>query len=236
MSKLTPFPSQATETRGPPGPLAGVRLAIVEDLQLWRDLVGAVMADQGAEIVGREATVAGAVALIAASTPDVVLLDLYLDREDGLDVIRQVQGQSPRTKWVLLTANAKPFTLRTALRLGVQGVVMKTVDSKADLVTGVTKVASGGEYYSKAVGKVLAELVRSEHSVRLSPQEEQVLKRLAAGETIKEVAYALKVEAGTVGKYLQRIRDKWDLAPSEPVVAVVEAAHRLGFLNRTTGG
>lgn len=229
-------PHQPSKSRRPTGPLAGIRLVIVEDMKLWRDLVAVVLGDQGAQIVGREATVAGAVAAIEATKPDVVLLDLFLDKEDGLDVIRAVQKRRLRTKWVVLTANARPFTLREALRLGVQGVVTKTGDNNEGLVTGVQRVAGGEEYYSKEVSSVLAELVRCAEAKRLSPQEEQVLRRLAAGETIKEVAHALNVEAGTVGKYLQRIREKWGLPPAEPVVVVVEAAHRLGLLSRSAGG
>jgi len=231
-------PSFAGNTPAAPrGPLAGVRIVVVEDMALWRDLVAAVLGGAGgAQIVGKEATVAAAVATIEATKPDVVLLDLFLDDEDGLEVMRQVRAKSPATKWLLLTANARPLTLRDALRLGVHGVVTKNADQNRDLIGGVRTVVDGGEYFSAAVGGILADLVRSEKALLLSPQEEQVLRRLAAGETIKETAHALGVEAGTVAKYLQRIREKWGLPAGEPVVAVVEAGYRLGFLHRGSAG
>ena len=229
-----PLPAQTDRTDVPqPQPqLPGLRAVIVEDMALWADLVATVLEREGAQVVGRGTDVATAVAAVQQGQPDVVLLDLWLGRENGLEVLRQARAGSPRTKWILCTAKARPYTLRTALRLGAHGVVSKTGDGNEELIAAVRTVARGGEYYSKTVGKILAELIRLDREQELSDQEEQVLQGLGRGIALKEIAHAMGVEPGTAGKYLQRIREKWRLPPGGPVQAVLEEADRLGYLNR----
>lgn len=93
-------------------------------------------------VVGEGTSVAQACQVIEAADPDVVLLDLRLQGEDGLDVARSVRGRSARTKLLVLSASEGAGDLRAALEAGADGFLSKSV-TPPELVDGVRRAAAG---------------------------------------------------------------------------------------------
>ena len=208
-----------------------IKIAVVEDVTMWREIIVKCVRESNAGVVvGQAATLAEATALLRVEKPNVALLDLYLGGEDGLSLCRLLRDELPRTRWLILTANARLYVVREALRLGVAGILTKAHDIRDTIGPAIARVARGQEAYSPEVVEKMAHLLRHEAELRLSPREDRVLRALAEGKSPKEIAFEMDVEHGTIGKYIQRIREKLDLEQNASTALLLQHAETIGLL------
>jgi DNA-binding NarL/FixJ family response regulator len=212
-----------------------ITVGIVEDFAMWREAVAKLLGETpDIAVVGTASTLAEARELLRRERPNVVVLDLLLGAEDSLVLVRETHEFAPQTRWVVLSENVRPVIVHEALRLGVQAMLGKSTDNCRRVKDAVHAVATGGEFFSQEAAAAMAHMLRHQHALRLSEQEEVVLEGLAEGKSLKEIAIALAVESGTVAKYLARIREKLHIDPGASVVTVLQSAYRVGLLLRRT--
>jgi DNA-binding NarL/FixJ family response regulator len=194
-------------------PQPPIRLLLVDDHPMVRDGLRRVTdIDPRLQIVGEAGTVETALARIAELSPEVVLLDVRLAGEDGLEVCRHAKARQPGI-WVLcLTSYADDDLVLAALAAGADGYLLKQNDAEA-IVEAIQEVMGGHTVFDAAIAPVATagELRLTDEQRRLrglSPREWRVLTEVALGRTDKEVAAALDLSVKTVRNYLDRVFGK----------------------------
>jgi len=155
-----------------------------------------------------------ALAAIREGSWQLALVDINLPGRGGLDLLREIKHLRNEIPLLVVSAHTEEeFALRT-LKLGAAGYVSK--QSAADVLVGaVKKVMSGGRYVSAAVAEKLAMTAAEGWSLdpheNLSLRELQVLQRIAAGDSIKQIAGELALSEKTIATYRSRISSKLGL-------------------------
>ena len=145
--------------------------------------------------------------------PGVLILDLRMPGKGGLAVLREVKREKPPTRVVLLTAEMGEAEALEAIRLGVNGVVLKEMAPKL-LVQAIRKVHAGGQWLEKrSFGRALETMLRREAGARqvagiLTPRELEIIRLVASGLHNKEIAEKLTISEGTVKIHLHHIYEK----------------------------
>ena len=204
------------------------RVALVDDHELFRAGVRSEL-DGLVEVVGDAATVAEAVELIAAETPDVVLLDVHMPDGGGLEVIRRLRadGLDPRVRFLALSVSDAAEDVIAVIRAGARGYVTKTI-SGPDLADAVRRVHDGDAVFSpRLAGFVLdafagapaqtgaresAGARRDDELDQLTPREREVLQHIARGYMYKEIALRLGISAKTVEAHVSAVLRKLQLS------------------------
>ena len=145
---------------------------------------------------------------------DLVILDVSMPGRGGLDVLKELKAQRPKTPVLVLSMHAeRQFAVR-ALRAGAAGYLTKA-SAGAELLKAVEHILAGGRYVSAG----LAEQLASElgpigggllHE-RLSAREFEILRLIASGKTVKEIAAELALSGNTISTYRARILEKMKL-------------------------
>ncbi|HEV2982738.1 MAG TPA: response regulator transcription factor [Vicinamibacterales bacterium] len=165
---------------------------------------------------------------LAASTCDLVLLDLSLPDIDGLDLLKQLRREHPRRPILILTMHSEDqFALR-ALKAGASGYLTKE-SAPGELVDAVRKVVAGGRYISQRLAETLAahlgpDAEKPAHE-RLSDREYQVLRLIAAGRSTRDISAQLALSMKTISTYRARLLDKMGMKTSAELTAYAVRYH-----------
>ena len=199
-----------------------IRLLIIDDHEMVREGLKAMLtAEADFEIVGDAANAEQALEMIEHLRPDVILLDVRLPKESGIDVCRTVTERYPETAVIILTTFTDETLVAQCIQAGARGFIVKDIE-RFDLKRSIRAVARGEAAIDpKAAVAVLAQLrrapqVKQEPSLELlSPQQIVILRLVAQGLSSREIATQLYLSENTVKGYVQEI------------------LHRLGVKNRT---
>jgi DNA-binding NarL/FixJ family response regulator len=150
--------------------------------------------------------------LVRALSGHVVILNLTPPLAGGTDLIRSIVRADPEVRVIALTLTPAATAVREILEAGALGCLTKEC-AAAELVTAIRTVMQGKVYLSpNLVDLVVSGYVRPSGDTPtqrpLAPREREVLRRIAGGQSTKEIAYALGVSAKTVETHRRRIMDK----------------------------
>lgn len=207
-----------------------VRILIVDDHQLAREGLKAVLANDDFAVVAEAASGEEAVTLVSQLVPDVVLMDVRLGPGiDGLETTRRIAALGLPTRVLMLSLHDMPAYVREALAAGAAGYVLKDA-SIAELRGAVSQVMAGQSVMP--LGLINAALRESEREVRapadalaaLTARERQVLVLVAEGLTNKEIARQLSVSPATVKAHVERIIAKLGVADRTQAAVLVARA------------
>ncbi|GGJ64955.1 DNA-binding response regulator [Sphingopyxis bauzanensis] len=193
------------------------RILIVDDHQLAREGLRAVLDGAGADVVGMASTGEESVEMTAALEPDIVLMDVRLgDGIDGLEATRRIQSLGLNTRVIMLTLHEMPAYVREALAAGAAGYVLKDT-AIGDLREAIEQVMAGRSALPlDLVGAAMRAPSRpggqSDPAVLLTPREQDVLVFVAEGRTNKEIARELGISPATVKAHVERIIGKLGVA------------------------
>ena len=202
-----------TETTSP-------RVVLVDDHGMFR---AGVRAEIGAavDIVAEAASVAEAVAVIARSTPDVVLLDVHLPDGGGPEVLAQVQATVPDTRFLALSVSDAAEDVIAVIRAGARGYVTKTI-SGPELIDAIKRVADGDVVFSPRLAGFVLDAFRDSDPGptpstdpeldQLTPREQEVLRLLARGYAYREIAGELFISIKTVETHASNVLRKLQLS------------------------
>ncbi len=202
-----------------------------------RDLFSIVICDDHALVrsglrrvleVEHDLTVAGEVPsaeelllLLRVQHPDVVLLDVTLPGQSGIDVLPEVVALSPRSKVLMLSMQDDPVYVRKALSAGANGYLLKDA-ADSELIKAVHEVAHGRRYVHPVLGAKLASSpVATAARVLedpLSDREHEVLRLLALGHTNQEIAKLLVISVRTAESHRAKIVQKLGLKSRAEIV------------------
>jgi two-component system, NarL family, invasion response regulator UvrY len=192
------------------------KVLIVDDHEIVRRGIKQILTDEFAELqVGEASDARQAVEAAHRQAWDVVLLDINMPGRSGLEVLEDLKALRPGMPVVMLSAFPEAdFALRS-LKLGACGYVNKQSASD-ELLAALRKALAGGRYITPTLAEKLAASLAGDFAAAphetLSNRELQVLRLIATGSTIKEIATQLSLSEKTVGTYRTRISDKMALA------------------------
>jgi two-component system response regulator DegU len=210
----------------------GIRLVLVDDHRLLREGLRRSLSDEGFEVVGEAADGDQGIDVVAATRPDVVLMDVTMPTLGGVEATRRIHEANPAVRIVMLTMHADADIVADALRAGACGYLTK--DSSIEEIAEAIRLAASGEtaVSAKLAASMLGELrrlERAEDEERLiTNREEEVLQLIADGLSTPEVAAKLFISQKTVKNHLAAIYQKLDAR--DRTQAVVRAV-RMGIIS-----
>ncbi len=208
-----------------------IRVLVVDDHAVVRSGLKLLLAaEDDLEVVGEAGTAREAVFEVRAQKPDVVLLDVVMPGESGIEAVPKLLHESPETKVLVLSMQDDPNYVREAFAAGASGYVLKEA-ADAEVVGAIRQVAGGGSYVHPVLG---ARMVAADAEARaaaaadpLSTREREVLKLLALGHTNQEIAKQLYISVRTAETHRAHIMRKLGL---ETRAALVRYAIQHGLL------
>ncbi|XVS66941.1 response regulator [Actinosynnema sp. CA-299493] len=185
--------------------MSDVRVVVVDDQQLIRESIAALLDVQpGITVVGTAGDGQAAVEVVAATDPDVVLMDVRMPVLDGLDALAELRRRDERARVVMLTTFDDEGYVVRALKAGASGYLLKDRPA-AELAAAVRLAHSGVVQFDPAAAARLASALGAERPDGLTEREVDVLRLVAAGRTNREIARNLHLSEGTVKNHVSRI-------------------------------
>lgn len=205
-----------------------IRVALVEDDERVRgSLAMLVGGSPGFELIGSYSDAESALEYLPKTEPHVVLMDVQLPKQSGIECVRQLKPRLPRTQIIILTVYQDEECVFNALRAGAVGFLRKDTPP-AEILEAIRDAHQGGSPMSSGIARMVVAhfhpthlKVRSEAvpPVHLSPREEEILQLLVKGYRYKEVAEAFSCSINTVREHLRRIYEKLQVTTSREAVA-----------------
>ena len=199
-----------------------IRVVLVDDHAVVRSGLRLLLdAEDGVEVVGEAGNAKDAVFRARALKPDVILLDLVMPGESGIDVLPKLLKESPETSVLVLSMQDDPSYVREAFAAGASGYVLKEAADE-EVVSAVREIASGGRYVHPALGARLVVAEAAERAAAdadpLSDREREVLRLLALGHTNHEIAQKLYISVRTAESHRAHIMQKLRLSTRAELV------------------
>lgn len=189
--------------------MSPLRLLLVDDHPVVRDGLAAIAETQeDMEVVGEAGDGEQAVDLALKLGPDVVLMDLRLPKISGVEAIRRIRSQLPRTHVLILTTYDSDEAILEGLQAGAEGYLLKG-SSRQELLSAIRAVARGESLLPASVaGRLLTRLHSSAAGMDLSTRELEVLRLMAEGKRNREIAGDLFLSEKTIKSHVSSILRK----------------------------
>ena len=187
----------------------GIRVLLVDDHKLVRGGVKALLqSEAGISIVGEAGNVSSALDLLKDTRPDVLLLDIQLGSENGLDILPHLASVSAQTRVIVLSSYLNTSLVHACTSFGVAGYLVKDTEN-LDIASSVKVVAAGGTVFDPRVLGI-EDMKQDSMASSLSPREMQVLGLVCRGLTNAEIANEVCVSENTVKGYVSSVMRKLD--------------------------
>lgn len=191
-----------------------IRVLLADDHTLVRESLAAVLRASGDCLIVAEAS-DGVEAIDKALElrPDVAIVDLSMPRLNGIEVVRRLGAELPRTRVLVLTMHEEEEYVVHVVRAGAAGYLVKHA-ATSELLGAVRALAAGGVYFGPHASKVLAQQVHRPQAVSddpygaLSSREREVFHLIVDGLTTKEIAKRLDISPKTAENHRGRILEK----------------------------
>jgi DNA-binding NarL/FixJ family response regulator len=195
-----------------PGAVSAARARsalVVEDQTILREMLVEVLSGDARFVaVAAAAGAEEAIDRVKRGAHDLVIVDMMLPDGHGLDVLAEVKRLQPRARVVVLTAHPRPEVVQAALKGGAHAIVMKGAPLR-ELREAIDRVLNGGVYYCATASSLVHGLLRAPIGPEpLSARQRQVLGRVAAGASTKQIAGELGLSEKTVSNHRSAIMQR----------------------------
>jgi two-component system invasion response regulator UvrY len=191
---------------------------IIDDHEVVRDGVKNILGEQADAIVfGEASTAPEALRLVGEQNWDVVILDLSLAGRNGIELLKQLKQIRPNLPVLILSMHSEEEYARRAFKAGAAGYITKD-SPRTQLAEAVRKVMNGGRYVSAALAeRLVVDIERdTERPLHegLSDREFEVMRLIASGKTVGQIAELLSLSDKTISTYRARILEKMHMKTS----------------------
>jgi len=204
------------------------RVYLVEDHQIMRDGLRALLEARGYVVVGETADPTQALADIVHLRPDVLLLDLNLGGRSGLELQSELQRRRLPVRSVVLTMSAQPHQVAAALSLGACAYVLKGSPA-TELMAAIEAAMHGKKYLGTDVADLALEAFTqpvADPLNQLSPRERQIILMVVQGDSSSVIGTTLHLSPKTVATYRSRLMKKLDVT-DVPSLVRLAVRHKL---------
>jgi two-component system, NarL family, invasion response regulator UvrY len=192
-----------------------LRLLIADDFPLFRRGVKELLADGlRAVTVGECGNAHDLLELVRRKKWDVVILDITMPGSTGTETLKQLKAECPKLPVIVLSMHPEDQYAIRMFKAGADGYLTKA-SAPEELVTAIKKVLGGGQYVSPSLAETLAMTLKAntegaahEH---LSDREYEVMRLIASGKTVSEIAETIHLGVTTISTYRARILEKMNL-------------------------
>jgi two-component system response regulator NreC len=199
-----------------------IKVVLIDDHAVVRSGLRLLLdSEEDMEVVGEGGNAKDAIFRARALKPDVILLDVVMPGESGVEVLPRLLKESPDSKVLVLSMQDDPSYVREAFAAGASGYVLKEAADE-EVVSAIREIAGGGRYVHPALG---ARMVAAEAEERaaaeadpLSEREREVLRLLALGHTNQEIAQELYISVRTAESHRAHIMQKLRLSTRAELV------------------
>ena len=203
--------SSSSETLAPKS-----HVFVIDDHPLVREgLTNLINAQDDLVVCGEAEDSAQAIAGMVKTRPDVALIDISLQNESGLELVKHLATQFPKVALIVISMHDETLYAERALRAGARGYVMKREASK-NVLSSIRRVVEGGVFVSERVAsriamKAAARRKAAERSPveRLSDRELEIFRLLGQGRSPSQIASDLNLSLKTVQAYCARAKEKF---------------------------
>lgn len=194
-----------------------ISIAIAEDQRMLRGALASLLdMEEDLHVVGQAEDGAEALALVERTQPDVLLMDIEMPRQSGLDIAEILKQRSSPCRVIILTTFARPGYFERAIQAGVHGYLLK--DEPSDkLAESIRRVMAGHREISP---ELIFGSVREENP--LTAREREILKLAADGMSAGEIAALQYLSYGTVRNYISEILNKLEVKSRIEAVRLAE--------------
>ncbi len=199
-----------------------IKVIICDDHPIFREGLKKILAQaKDLTVEGEASNGQELLAMLKAHPCDVISLDLSFPGSSGLDLLKTLRSDHPRSAILILSMYPEDQYAVRALKSGAAGYVVKGCGPD-ELLSAIRKTAAGGKYVSPTLAEQLVmeldgKREKAPHE-ELSEREYQVLRLLAAGKSVKEIATELFLSPPTIGTYRARIRTKLHLRSTADLI------------------
>lgn len=189
-----------------------IRFGILEDDDHVRENLCFILdREDGLKCIGKWRDLSSARAGILEHLPNVVLVDIQLGNESGIDLIRELKPKFPLIQFMVITVFEESEKVFESLKAGATGYILKA-SSGSNYADCIREIARGGSPLSPAISRmVIQSFWPSEKETTLpdlTPREKEILELLAHGEMYKEVSHKLGISLDTVRTHIRHIYEK----------------------------
>jgi DNA-binding NarL/FixJ family response regulator len=222
-----PKPTDGAKPKG-----VTIRVSFVEDDARARRILADWLGHAAdLELVDRFSDAESALTTLRHSAPDVVLMDINLPGQSGIECVRKLKPLMPATQFVMLTVYEDADRIFEALSAGAAGYLLKHTP-REDLLAGIRQVHAGGSPMSGPIARKVVQFFHQRPAApadthALSDREREVLELLSRGYLYKEIAETLGISFATVTTYGRRIYEKLHVHSRAQAAAMLEGQPRL---------
>jgi DNA-binding NarL/FixJ family response regulator len=203
-----------------------LRVLLVDDHALVRHGFRRILEDDPEiEVVGEASNGEEAVRLAAKEKPAVIVMDCAMPEMNGLEATRKILEARPNAAILMLSMHSEDTLVRQAMDAGARGYILKNA-MDLDLANAIKRVAKGEKVMDPQVARTQA--LKGEREGGLTPRELEVLQRIVAGKSNKEIAAELSLSANTVSVHRANIMDALGIHKTAELVVY---AIRNGLVN-----
>ena len=207
-----------------------IKVLIVDDHGVLRAGLRALLnAENDIQVIGEAANTEETIALVLDKNPDVILMDISLGGESGVEITKILTDRNPSLRILMLTIHEDETLLKAALQNGAAGYILKRA-VESELINAIHSVADGHMYIHPAMTRgLLGTIIEDEdtdETITLTTREIDVLKLIVQGNTNRQIANLLSLSVRTVESHRSNIMSKLNLRSRVELVRYA-AAHGL---------
>ena len=192
-----------------------MKILIVDDHELVRNGLARIVADEFSSSTIDEASSGTEGEKLAINNKyNIMIMDMSMPDKTGLDVLKQLRSESIKTPILILSIHPENQYALRVLKAGANGYITKDCP-RQEFINAVRVILSGKKYISGGVAEKLAmrfddDMTKEQHEL-ISDRELQVLKLLASGKTVSEIAEELSLSVATISTYRSRLLEKMQM-------------------------
>lgn len=199
-----------------------MRIILVDDHELIREGLKKVIAKESdIDVIGEAQNADEMFEILSKNKIDIVILDITLPGRSGLDLISEIKTHYPDTRILILSMHPEDRFAVRALRAGAFGFITKGTASKI-LIEALRKIADGRKYITPTLAEHLALELDVDHDKplheNLSNREFEVMRLIAEGKSVSEIAEMLFISVNTVTSYRSRIMEKMKMKTNAEII------------------
>jgi DNA-binding NarL/FixJ family response regulator len=197
------------------------RILVIDDHAIVRSGIRRLLKDRAGTEILEAASGEAALKIVQASAPDLILLDLNLPALGGLELLRRLLRAAPGTAILIFSQHSEPIYAAKALEAGARGFVSKNA-MPDELLEAVDTILAGGTAIEKDIQREMAirDVMEDAYLKPLSERDLEILRLLASGDTLSDIAEKLGIAYKTVANTLSRIKEKLGVGQTSDLVRI----------------
>ena len=198
-----------------------MKVLLVDDHAIVRAGLRGLLAADGRAEISEAADAPSALAAMRATRPELIVLDLNLPGIGGLDLLRRMLTEDDRLRVLVLSMHAEPIYATRAIEAGARGYLSKNAPPD-ELIAAVARIAGGGQYVENDIAQELAlqRIAPAPTQAHLTTRELEIVRLLAAGRSLSEIAATLSLGYKTVANACTALKAKLGVARTADLLRV----------------